>query len=137
MHPFVRRADGTWSSLGPIHFQPPSGTVVRNVQIAQVGTQLHVVLLTSGGLLFHETREPDNIGSGFRNVYEQVGHPGDVAKFSITASGTKLHIALVTTTSELFHTIRHESGAWQRLGHLGKAPGSHPFPDVTIAGAGA
>lgn len=136
MHPYVRRVDGTWTSPGPISFEPPAGTVLTNVQIAQVGTQLHVIALTSGGLLFHETRGPDNTGSGFRNVYDEVGYPGDVAKFSATASGERLHIAIITKTSDLLHTIRYETGAWQRLGHLGKAPGTNPLPDVTIAGAG-
>jgi hypothetical protein len=136
MHQYVRRADGTWSSLAPAFFEPPSGTVLTNVQIVQVGTQLHVISLTSGGLLFHETRGPDNTGSGFRNVYDQVGYPGDVAKFSATASGERLHIAIITKTSDLLHTIRYETGAWQRLGYLGKAPGTNPLPDVTIAGAG-
>lgn len=136
MHLYVRRADGTWSSPDPTQFEPPSGGVLTNVQIVQVGTQLHVIALTSGGLLFHETRGPDNTGSGFRNVYDQVGYPGDVAKFSATASGERLHIAIITKSSDLLHTIRYETGAWQPLGHLGKAPGVDPLPDVTIAGAG-
>lgn len=118
---FVRHADGTWQQGPDVPFAPPSGATAEAVDIAQVGTELHAVVVGSDGGLYHAALRSTG-WTRFHEVASQTGAPGGtVSQFSITASRGVLHVAIVTSESRLLHTVRAGDGRWQLFGDVDEA----------------
>ncbi|MCE6998106.1 hypothetical protein LZG04_25395 [Saccharothrix sp. S26] len=133
---FVRHADGTWEQRADVPFTPRSGTTAVAVDIAQVGTELHAVVVGNDGALYHAALRSTGWTS-FHEVASQTGAPGGtVTQFSITASLGTLHVALTTSENRLLHTIRTSDGRWLPFGDVNQATTlAAPWNGLSIAGS--
>lgn len=126
-------ADGTWSPATPATFFS-TRFQASTVDLARVGPDLHVVVNSTDGRLYHAIRRSDGRWTGWGDVGGETGVPGVVDSVAVTASGTTLHLAVTTVAGGLFHAIRFENGTWQRYGDVRAAAGGTPSHDVAIAG---
>ncbi|MFJ6676123.1 hypothetical protein ACIQMJ_33910 [Actinosynnema sp. NPDC091369] len=115
---FVRQSDGTWAQGADVPFAPSSGATATAVDIAQVGAELHAVVVGSDGGLYHAALRSTG-WTTFHEVASQTGAPGGtVDELSITASGGALHVAIITSEYRLLHTIRLSDGRWLPFGDV-------------------
>jgi hypothetical protein len=126
-------ADGTWTPATPAT-SFSGGFQASTVDIARVGPDLHVVINSTAGALYHAIRRSDGRWTGWGHVGGETGVPGVVDSVAVTASGTTMHLAVTTVEGGLFHSIRFENGTWQRYGDVRAAAGGTPSHEVVIAG---
>lgn len=136
---YVRYSDGTWARTADVPFTPAAAEVTAtNVELAQVGSDLHALVTGSDGEVYHALQRPTGEWTAFTNVASQTGAPGSaVNSASITASRGVLHVAVGTDGDRLLHTIRSGDGRWLPFGDV-LAANSSPPPQpnlVTIAGS--
>ena len=128
-----RAANGTWSA-DTVSFY---GTSAPQVAVAQVGTDLHVVAITSFDApytVWHAIRHANGTWDTFGHVEGETGAIPAVKQVAVTVSRGELQVAAVTTDGGLYHTIRHANGAWDRFGDVQGAAGKISAGDITIAG---
>jgi len=131
----VRSPDWTWTTPVEVPFTTPLGGVTPStVDIAQVGDQLHAVVLGGDAQLYHSIRHADGRWDVFNNVGPEAGEPGTPVHVSVTPSRGTLQLAIATSEGGLFHTIRFTDGAWQPFGDVQHEAGSVQSREVTIAG---
>jgi len=130
----VRDAAGTWSPATDVPFTVP-GVTASTVDIAQVGTELQVVVLGSDGALYHSIRHQNGAWDAFGNIGPEAGDPGTPVSVSVTASTGTFHLAIGTSEGGVHHTIRFPDGSWQPFGDVEGATGGSLGSEVTIAGA--
>jgi hypothetical protein len=128
------QADRTWSKPVDTAVLPqPDGRSAR-AAIAQVGADLHAVVRTADGGLWHAIRRPGGSWTGWGDIGREAGVPGAAEAVAVTASRNTLHVAITTTGGGLFHTIRFADGTWQRFGNVQEVAGQVTSREVTIAG---
>lgn len=131
----ARHADGTWTPAADVTFPPRPRVVAATVDIAQVGAELHVVVLTTSGGLFHTIRRPNGGWTVFGNVdTEAGGTPGTISHVAVTAARDTLHVAVATSEGGVFHTIRFTNRQWSRIADVKGEAGTVTSREVTIAG---
>jgi hypothetical protein len=128
------QGDGTWSAPVDTAVLPQPRGSSANAEIAQVGADLHAVVRTADGGLYHAIRRPDGSWTGWGDIGREAGVPGTAAAVAVTASRNTLHVAITTTDGGLFHTIRFTDGTWQPFGNVKGAAGQVDSREVTIAG---
>jgi hypothetical protein len=112
----IRRADGSWQpffgdvksveSNDPGHFCA--------VGCAGVGGDLHVVVLTDIGGMWHTIRHSSSWQPFFGDVKSvESNDPGHFSAVSCGNVDGELHVAAVTNVGGMWHTIRHPDGSWQ------------------------
>jgi hypothetical protein len=131
----ARHPDGTWTPAERVGFLPLPRIVANQVDIAQVGADLHAVVRATNRQLYHAIRRANGSWTAFGNATNEAGAlSGDLMDISVTAAGGQLQVAVCTTDSGLFHTIRFLDGNWQRFGDVKQVAGSDVGYEVTIAG---
>ena len=134
---YVRHADGRWGQGLDVPFAPPSGATAGRVDIAQVGTELHVVVIGQDGGLYHAVLRSDGSWTTFHDVASQAGPVGGtVDQVSITAARGALHVVIGTSAGRLLHTVRSGDGRWLPFGDVYDAttPGAR-YGQISIAGS--
>lgn len=136
---YVRHADGTWEQTPDVPFTPPvAGVTAVNVEVAQVGTELHAAVTGSDGRLYHAAQRSNGAWTGFHDIASQTGVPrGTVTSAAITAARGTLHVAVTTSEGRILHTIRSGDGRWRPFGDVLDATGSPSLTPngLTIAGS--
>ncbi|NUT53267.1 MAG: hypothetical protein HOV94_39180, partial [Saccharothrix sp.] len=137
---FTRTADGTWTQVADVPFSPaPAAVTATNVELAQVGTELHAVVTGSDGAVYHAVQRSTGQWTAFHDVTSETGAPGSAAVgVAITASRGTLHLAVFTEAGRLLHAIRFADGRWQPFGDVRAAtgsPSSLAVGAVTLAGS--
>jgi hypothetical protein len=136
---YVRYADGTWAQTADVPFTPaPAEVTATDVELAQVGSDLHALVIGSDGEVYHALQRPTGEWTTFTNVASQTGAPGSaVNSASITASRGVLHVAVATDGDRLLHTIRSGDGRWLPFGDVLAANSSSPPRPLSITIAGS
>jgi hypothetical protein len=118
----IRAANGTWQPFGNVLGQTGPGTPgnITEVASALIGCNLHVVVSTYSGDLFHTIRFCDGTWAPFGDIKGQAGNPGFAGDVSVAGNiGTgELHVVLSNATGGLWHTIRAANGTWQPFGDV-------------------
>ena len=107
--------------------------------IAQIGCgadtagNLHIVICTSIGKLFHTLRKPDGSWQNFwGDVFAQSGTPPEAIGYMACGPGTDKTFQIMILLADgktVLHTVRNADGSWQKAwgsvnGHVGNLPGS-------------
>lgn len=109
-----RHADGTWS---PPHFTQFGGTATK-LSAAQVGDDLHVVLLDDQFNVYHTIMREDLTWDPFRDVDGAAGDSGMVNSVGVTASVGTLHLVVGSDSTQILHSIRYPDRSWQPFGNV-------------------
>jgi hypothetical protein len=122
----IRDSNGTWSSWGNIEGAAGEVGNIRSVTLAGIGSNLHVVALTSLYRIHHAIRRADASWQRFREVSVFSG----LYPFSASAvnAGGEMQLGVVDLVDGkqfVKHTIRRADGTWQ------------PVRSVPTAGLGA
>lgn len=120
----IRHVDGSWTSFGNVNSvagNPGQAVKVSAAGVRSVGgavTDLHVVVATSDGKLWHTARKADGAWLSFANVQGQTGDRGPVADVSAAGIGVDLHVVAATGDGKIWHTIRKGDGSWLPFGDV-------------------
>jgi hypothetical protein len=139
-----RHSDGTWSPAVGTGFgtdSPPSRAL--EVEAAQVGDDLHVVVLDDQGDVYHSIMHENLAWDLFRDIDPAAGDSGEVYSIGATASQGTLHVAVGNHAVDpgrddrVLHTIRYPDRSWQRYGDVkDQMEGMHhTSASLTIAGS--
>ncbi len=110
----IRASDGTWSNWGNI--ESAAGQIengVLEVALAGIGSQLHVVALSSSMDAYHAIRRADGSWQRFRKVTAFANY----SPYSVSAAnvGGELQVAIIDWADSkqiLRHNIRRTDGSW-------------------------
>lgn len=110
----IRASDGTWSNWGNI--ENAAGEIengVLEVALAGIGSQLHVVALSSSMEAYHAIRRADGSWQRFRKVAAFANY----SPMSVSAAnvGGELQVAVIDWADAkqiVRHTIRRADGTW-------------------------
>ncbi len=109
----IRASDGTWSNWGNI--ENVAGAIengVFNVTLAGIGSQLHVVAMSSSGEVYHAIRRADATWQRFRKVAAFANYFPSVA-ISAANVGGELQVGFIDDNPQTVrHTIRRTDGTW-------------------------
>lgn len=132
----VRHSDGTWSPQRQVAFATDRGkAVATKISLAEVGDDLHAVVLGDHGEVYHSILHPSGRWDLFGYVGAVAGEVGTVTTLAAAATQGTLQVAVATSTGGLYHTIRFASGTWQRYADIKHEVGDPgPVDELTLAG---
>ena len=109
----IRSPGGSWTGFGNVLGQTgaPPGTVV-DVDCAANGSEMHIVMVTNGGGIFHSIRT----ASGWTSLGDiettAAGPIPAVTHVSAALFAGDMHVTVRVTGGTQFNTLRHNSGSW-------------------------
>jgi hypothetical protein len=108
----IRYASGSWTGFGDVLGQTgaPPGTVV-DVDCAGVGSEMHIVMATNGGGVFHAIRT----AAGWTGLGDVEGAAGSIPAVTLVSAAlfaSDLHVTVRVTGATQYHTLRHNAGTW-------------------------
>ncbi len=133
----IRHVDGTWTTFGNVDGVAGNPGKVVKVSAAAVrspsgsATDLHVVVATSDGRLWHTARRTDGSWLAFGDVKGQAGDPGSIADVTAAGVGVDLHVVVASGDGRIWHAARKSDGSWLPFGDVVAAAHS------TLSGAAA
>jgi len=113
-------AGGSWD--GVFDFkpgQPNADGPYKDVAIARVGDNGHLVAVSQGGLVYHAWFQDNWLWPTWQGSWNSIvaQESNDPAPFgAVTCSlvdGGDLHVTAVGDGGQMYHTIRHPDGSWQ------------------------
>jgi hypothetical protein len=110
----VRSQNGSWTKFGDVLAQtgsPPNSVVA--VDCAGIGAELHIVMTTFDGGVFHAIRHADGTWTRLGNVQTAAGL-GSASVPTVAKFGNDLQLTVVSNSNAReFNTVRHTSnGSW-------------------------
>jgi hypothetical protein len=128
----IRSSGGTWTGWGNIEGAAGEVGNIREVTLAGIGSNLHVIALTSAYDMYHAIRRADATWQRFREVAVFSG----LYPFAVSAvnAGGELQLGvgeLVDGKQIARHTIRRADGTWQPVRSIPTA--GLPATDSDIA----
>lgn len=132
----VHHSDDTWSPPQQVALTTGSGAITATrVSVAEVGDDLHVVVLGNHGDVYHSILHPSGRWDGFGYIGTVAGEVGTVTAIAAAASQGALQVAVANSAGGLYHTIRFANGSWQHFADVGHEIGDPgPIDELTLAG---
>jgi hypothetical protein len=108
----IRSPGGSWTGFGNVLGQTgaPPGTVV-DVDCAANGSEMHIVMATNGGGIFHSIRTATGWTS-LGDVEIAAGQIPNVTLLSAALFAGDMHVTVRVSGGTQFNALRHNSGSW-------------------------
>lgn len=138
------RHPSSWQAFGDVASKtggPADNGAFIDVGCAGVNGELHVVLATDHGNLYHTIRHRYAWQNYLGDVRSVAGPPflhDPVIRVAAGSLNGELHVCAVTPAGAIYHTVRHTS-TWQYFGNVmdvASPPASIVFTDVGCDGSG-
>lgn len=131
----IRTSGGSWTSWGSVEGQAGTVDSLSEVACVGIGTDLHYVVRTVWGQIYHTLRSTSSWTS-FGQVWNPGSSDNNATGVDITSDGTDMHIALITNGGDrIWHVIRYSSnGSWSSWVDIESQSGS--IDDIYAVHAG-